>query len=406
MSAIVFAARGVWAAPLTLDDAIARAIQFAPSMQAATAQSDMSLAQVREQRSALFPSVSTGAEYYQAPGYDDVVTNRGLSTALVMLNYTAWDWGRRQARVRAARYVAEAARLGITAARAQIAFDTSVAYFDLWRARGAAAELATSLDRLTRYVATIDALRKSGRATASDTLKVLTTRDAVQIALVQQQQSAQRASANLGSLIGEFNQPDIEIAELGDIQPKPAIDMGNSPVMQATRRAISSASLQVEAAKAERLPTFQVAFTTGFVGIDPRPTLSNDFGGSYDTVLSMPIFDGGLITSHIDQARAKQNSALAQARDTQYTLTRRINDASLRYDQARHMLELLEQALPHADDSFALSWTRFLGGGDVTLLEVLDAYQRAEDLRMQRFDQEFAARESGAEINLLTGRIR
>jgi len=42
----------------------------------------------------------------------------------------------------------------------------------------------------------------------------------------------------------------------------------------------------------------------------------------------------------------------------------------------------------------------------VTLLEVLDAYQRAEDLRLQRFEQQFAAREAAAEINLLCGRIR
>ena len=395
-----------WATPLTLPDAIARALKFAPSMQAAAAQSDMSRAQVREQRSALFPSISTGGEYYNAPGYDDVITNRALSTAMVMMNFTAWDWGRRQARVRAARYVAEAAQLGIAAAQAQIAYDTAVAYYELLRARSATSELARSLDRLTRYVATIDALKNSGRANSADTLKVRTARDAVEIALLQQQVAVRRASVTLGSLIGEFNQPDLQVAELPDLPSKPAVDFSASPVMQATRRAISSAGLQVKAAKAERLPTVQLAFTTGFLGIDPRPTWSQNYGGSYDTVVSMPILDGGLITSHIDQAKARQNSALAQARDTEYALNRRITDASLRYDQSARMLDLLGRAQPNADDSFALTWTRFLGGGDVTLLEVLDAYQRAEDLRMQRFEQEFAARESAAEINLLAGRIR
>ena len=406
LAAMVLIAHRAWAAPLTLQDSIARAIKFAPSMQAAAAQSDMSRAQVREQRSSLFPNVSTGGEYYQAPGYDDVITNRGLSAAMVMMNYTAWDWGRREARVRAARYVAEAAQLGVAAAQAQIAFDTSVAYYELLRARSATSELARSLDRLTRYVATIEALKSSGRSNSADTLKVRTARDAVEIALLQQQVAAQRASVSLGSLIGEFNQPDIQIVELPDLPPKPAIDFSTSPVMQATRRAISSAGLQVQAAKAERLPTMQLAFTTGFVGIDPPATWSKNYGGSYDTVVSMPIFDGGLITSHIDQAKAKQNSALAQARDTEYALNRRITDASLRYDQSTRMLDLLSRAQPNADDSFALTWTRFLGGGDVTLLEVLDAYQRAEDLRMQRFEQDYAARESAAEINLLAGRIR
>jgi outer membrane protein, adhesin transport system len=406
MAAVILMTGVCLAAPLTLPEAINRAIKFAPSMDAAAATSDMTAAQMREQRAPLFPSISTGGEYYNAPGYDEVVTNRALSAAMVMATYTAWDWGRRTAKWRAARYVAEAARLGLAAAQAQIAYDTTVAYEELFRAHQSSDELRTSLERLERYVATIEALSQSGRANASDVLKVRTARDAVEIALEQQRIATQRAAANLGSLIGEFNQPDLEITELTGVPPKPGIDIASSPVIQATKRALSSAGLQVDAAKAERLPTFQVAFTTGFVGIDPPETWSHDFGGSYDTVLSMPIFDGGLITSHIDQAKAKVASAKAQARDTEYTLTRRITDASIRYDQAERMLDLLARAQPTADDSFALSWTRFLGGGSVTLLEVLDAYQRAEDLRLQHFEQEFALREAAAEINLLCGRIR
>jgi len=123
------------AASITLSDAIDRALHVAPSVDVAAAASDMSIAHVHEQRAPLFPTVATGGEYYQAPGYNEVVTNRGLSAAMLTLDYTAWDWGRRRALMRAAEYVNEASRLGVAAARAQIVFDTSVAYFDLLRAR-------------------------------------------------------------------------------------------------------------------------------------------------------------------------------------------------------------------------------------------------------------------------------
>src|SRR5215469_6750852 len=225
MAAVILMAEVSSAAPLTLPDAIDRAVRFAPSMEAAAAERDMTSAQVREQRAPLFPNISTGGEYYQAPGYDDVVTNRGLSAAMVMATYTAWDWGRRVAKWRAARYVAEAARLGVAAAQAQIAYDTTVAYEELYRAHQSSDELRTSLARLDRYVATIEALGKSGRANASDVLKVRTARDAVEIALEQQRVATQRAAGNLGSLIGEFNQPDLEIANLDGAPPKPAIDI-------------------------------------------------------------------------------------------------------------------------------------------------------------------------------------
>ncbi|HEY6394690.1 MAG TPA: TolC family protein, partial [Candidatus Binataceae bacterium] len=109
---------------LTLSEAVDRALGFAPSVAIAAAQSDLGRARTAEQRSPLFPAISAGTEYYQAPGYSEVITNRGLSASMVTLDYTAWDWGRRTAQYRAARYASEAATLGVAAARAQIVFDT------------------------------------------------------------------------------------------------------------------------------------------------------------------------------------------------------------------------------------------------------------------------------------------
>jgi cobalt-zinc-cadmium efflux system outer membrane protein len=394
------------AASITLSDAIERALHAAPAVDIAAAASDMSVAHVREQRAPLFPTVGAGAEYYQAPGYNQVITNRGLSAGMLTLDYTAWDWGRRRALVRAAEYVNEASRLGVAAARAQIVFDTSIAYFDLLRARATQQALQASLERMTRYVTTIQALEKSGRVITNDVLKFRTARDSTELALDAARSNGERANATLGILIGEPNPQDLDIADITGPLPKPTGDLAQSPVMQAAQRAIASANSQIVAAKDERLPTFQVALTTGFVGIDPPATIGHNFGGSYDGVMSVPVFDGGLIASHIDQAKAKAHSATAQARQAEYILRRRVADASLRYDEAQRQLEILSRAQPTADDNFGLTWTRFLGGGAATMLEVLDAYQQAEQLRLQHFDQEFNAREAVAETNLLFGRVQ
>lgn len=394
------------AASITLSDAIERALHVAPSVDMAAAASDMSVAHLREQRAPLFPTVGAGAEYYQAPGYNQIISNRGLSAGMLTLDYTAWDWGRRRALVRAAEYVNEASRLGVAAARAQIVFDTSIAYFDLLRARATQQALQASLGRMTRYVTTIQALEKSGRVITNDVLKFRTARDSTELALDAARSNSERANATLGILIGEPNPQDLDIADITGPLPKPTGDLAQSPVMQAAQRAIASANSQIVAAKDERLPTFQVALTTGFVGIDPPATIAHNFGGSYDGVMSVPVFDGGLIASHIDQAKAKAHSATAQARQAEYILRRRVADASLRYDEAQRQLEILSRAQPTADDNFGLTWTRFLGGGAATMLEVLDAYQQAEQLRLQHFDQQFNAREAVAETNLLFGRVQ
>jgi adhesin transport system outer membrane protein len=369
----------------------------------ANATSDLSEARTREMRAPMMPSISAGAEYYQAPGYDQVITNRGLSSGLLALDYTAIDFGRRMSRLRAARYAAEAARLGIVAVRAQIVFDVKVAYFDLMRAKRAAIETQANVDRLGRYVGTIDRLQRSGRAIQNDSLKVRTTLDTAQLALSDARNDQLHGAMVLGSMLGDFDRADYDLADITEIPVMPTADLRDAPTIRAAERAIASSKMQVEAAQAERYPTVQLALTAGALGVDPQSTIEHHYGASYDGVVSVPVFQGGLISSHIDQAKAKQLQAVAQARSAEYLLTRRVSDARLRYQRARDALEILQRAQPNADDAFALTWTRFLGGGTATLLEVLDAYEQAENLRISRIQQDFAAREAAAESALLYG---
>ena len=45
----------------------------------------------------------------------------------------------------------------------------------------------------------------------------------------------------------------------------------------------------------------------------------------------------------------------------------------------------------------------FLGGGNITLLEVMDAYQQAQNLRFARFDYRFASQQATAEATMILG---
>ncbi len=153
---------------LTLDQAIGRALEIAPTLANAAASSDLSRARADEARAPLYPSIGGAGEYTQSPGYDQIITNRGETLAQLVLDYTAYDGGRRSDQLRAARYASEAAMLGVAAVRAQIVFDTTVAYFDLVRARGQESHLNTNFNRLGGYVAIVEALERSGRAIPND----------------------------------------------------------------------------------------------------------------------------------------------------------------------------------------------------------------------------------------------
>ncbi len=391
---------------LTLNDAVSRALALAPSIASASAASDMGLATLGEARAPLYPSLDGNLSYYQAPGYNPTITNGAETAAQVRLNYTAYDFGRRLAAMRAARYAADAARLGVSAAQSQIVFDTTIAYCDLARSRRAVAEWHTSFDRLSRYVAVIGELERSGQAITNDVLRIRSERDNSELQLAAAQQASRRAAIVLGSLIGEFDPGDIEIEDLTALPAPLSGDLKQNPTLRADQRNLDAATLAIKAAEAERYPNLGIQLTTGFLGLNPPKTFGRDFGASYAGAVGVPIFDGGLIRSHIDAARARKMAAMAQLHQDELVLSQRLADARMRYGETRRQLDILTRSLPTADDSFALDWTRFLGGGSVTLLEVIDAFRQAQTFRLTRIDQEFAVRQAAAETALLFGVIR
>ena len=393
----------VFADTITLSEAVTRALAFAPTLDSAQADTEMGRALSDAARAPLYPSISTGIEYMQAPGYNQVVSNGGLSTAQVLLDYTAFDFGRRMALLRAARYQSQAAAFGVPAAQAQVVFDVSVTFYMLLQAQHSEAELNANFERLGRYVSVVDSLLKTGRAISNDVLRVQTVRDSAELALTDARSNTQRAAATLAALIGARDDSNLAAADLPQTPPAPGGELSHNPTLAAAERRVASAKLAVQAALRERYPVVRLAMTAGWEGVNPVSTINRFGGASYDGAVAMPVFDGGLITSHIDQAQATLHSTEAQVRQVRLDLDRRMADAVLRYRQARDQLALLDRVQPTANDAFNLDWARFLGGGNLTLLEVMDAYQQAEQLRLARINQEFAERQASAEGKLLLG---
>jgi outer membrane protein len=388
---------------LTLHDATTRAIANAPAAAAATAEGELDDAHVREADIPFYPTVVGVGEYNQAPGYSKTITNGGLTQAQLALDYTIWDGGRRSSQLRAARYVAEASRLGVNVMRAQIVFETTVAYYDLARTRGAVAEQRSSFARLTQYLAIVEQLQRTGRALANDVLKIRATRDAGELSLAAALQAVTHAAIVLDAILGTSNSANITLAIPPELPQSPSGDITRSPVFAVAQRRLDAAIAGVAAARSERMPIVKLALASGWEGINPPHTFDHDLGASYDGVISVPLFDGGLARAHIDEAQATQHLAAAQLRATQVSLRRDLADAVTSYQGARRQLELVASAQSTADDAFAITWARFLGGGSVNLLEVTDAYQQAENLRLARLDDEFAARQAAAQAGLILG---
>ena len=274
-------AKPAYGETLNLNEATRSALTYASSVSAATAQSDLNAAMVREVRALLYPPLSAGSEYMQLPGYNAAVTNGGLSNALPTLNYTAYDFGRQLPLARAALYQNEAARYGVRTAQVQVAFDTTVAYYDLLRARETEHEPRSNATRLMRYLAVTRALQSSGRAIANDVLKVETTVNSANLALATGQSASARALVALGALIGDFEHSSGQIvneldplADLIDpasvyVEAQVQIDdlRAIEPGMGATVTSSLSPSALYPARVVALSPSFSTGGTISLVGV-------------------------------------------------------------------------------------------------------------------------------------------
>jgi outer membrane protein TolC len=388
---------------LDLQECIARALARAPLMERAAATGDLGEARLSEARAALMPMLRGEVQHQQSPGYDTVFTHRARSTGQLIADYIVYDGGRRLARERAAQYAAQADAIGITAARNQVILDASVAFFELVQARMAEKELAASQLRLERYVGMVEHLRETGHATANDMLKIRISASDDRLHLSAEREARRRASLMLGSLIGTFDRRDLAVLEAPISSLPPDMSIARNPVLVALGRQAQASLHDVEAATAERYPTLQLALAAGFLGKQPVSTLQRHGGAAYGGIISMPLFDGGAIQARIDQARARERQLNAQLKQTKLELSQRLDQLHSQYDEAQEVLAILADSILLAEANFDLAWARFLGGGAITLMEVLDNYRQAENLRLSVFHQRLAANRSVAEMHALTG---
>jgi outer membrane protein TolC len=100
LAAALLGGLGVAAAaprPLTIEECVQRALDRAPSVQAAAADSAAAHARVRAARAAYWPRLVGQAQYGHSEGYDVAITNGGVTALGVAIEAPLLDGGKRAA---------------------------------------------------------------------------------------------------------------------------------------------------------------------------------------------------------------------------------------------------------------------------------------------------------------------
>ena len=385
-------------APLTLQDAIARAVASDPGLRAAHAGVDAAHGGLREARARPNPELSAEVENFNGAGelrgFDGAETTFSLSQELEI-------GGRRSARIRLADRELRGAELERAVRGLDLIRDVQMAYYQAL----AAAELATIAEERLRTAEALNASVSRRVAAARDPLMAGARAEAglaeARIALTLAQAEAANARATLASLLGEdtgftLTPADFALPRAGAHDHVEPSDSMPDLARLAAARDRADAAINVERSLAWQNPTLSFGY---------RQFAADNDEGALVAGVSIPlgIFDRN--QGAISRARAEQRRATFDFEAGRRTLIRefaalqraRAAEATAITSTEDHVIPQAERALELAQDGY--------NRGAFSYLDVLEAQRALSDARQSRVDSLRSYHNNEAALDRLTARF-
>lgn len=409
-------------APLSMADAIDRALRQHPSLASAAASTAEAKAVLAQSEAARLPSVAlTGSlTRYEQPmlvtpihGFSQGALppfDRTLYQGAATASWTLFDGGAREARIRRGRAGAGAATADESVAFQLIVARTASTYAQvLARAQVAAAHDA----RIAALDAELRNARQrldAGRAPRVEVLRAEAAVEAARAERVHALESLDLAERDLAQLTGA-RVDDVRAPRLAPatIPPAPLPDRDDllsrarerSPALERARRQQDLARAGIAIARAARLPEVKLG-----VGWVERGSAGTQSWGEWNAgaALSLPLFTGGAIGADVDRAQAAARNAEARLRNAELQLEQEVDRArAAAREAAARGASLATAAVRYAE--VARIQRLALDAGSVTQAEYITAESDlllARASRAEALVNAFAAR---VELARVTGEL-
>jgi len=368
--------------PVSVDDCVRLALARSPAVRGSGFATDVARARYGAARAAYLPVLSAEAEYGRSAGYDIAVTNGGSTKTVVKAEATLLDGGTRRAQVAAAGARVQASGETERDERAGVAFAVREAYFEALAADDEVSVREQALDTLANDVHLLERQERSGLVPANAVLRaritVETTRTARRAAAADL--AARRATLGLLSGIDSA----VGLVDPGEPRPLSQADdaIEKVPAVAAARLNLEAARRERESAERERWGKLTLSADAGALGVEPATTFRDDRGAEVLAGLRIPLFDG-VASANVAGARAEvaaAEAALERARESaRLEMVQIVQDAA----RAKADLDAARGALPLSQQNLELMRARHAGGGDVRLLELLDALTEQVNARLE-----------------------
>jgi outer membrane protein len=319
---------------LSLADAEARTLKNQPRLAAEALRAQALGKRVQQTRSAYFPQLTANLTAVQANGDSEVaagaVTTSSISTRVaggVTLTQLVTDFGRTRDLVRNARLTAQSASQSTEDVRQQILRDVDQAYFATEAAESVRGTAQAVLGLRRTELRQLTALAQNQLRSTLDVQFAQVLVSEAQMAVVQADSNLQEARAQLTAAMGDDNDPDYVLAE----QPQPPLleddvnlyiheALANRPDLRALNLQAQAAQQYANSETKLNYPTVNILGSAGEVPVRDH-TLQQNYGAAGINI-SVPVFNGGLYSGRIAEAKLRAQAAGRDARDRSLEIER------------------------------------------------------------------------------------
>jgi len=375
-----------------LDELAGRVQVSNQNIAAAVASYAQARAVVREQRAALFPTVSASGGATRSGA-----RNTSPSTATDAALRADWApdvWGRLRQAVGGAQASAQASEADLASARLSAVGELATHYFSLREADAELQLLAVTLEGYQRSLEIARNRYSAGIAAQTDVLQAQTlyvNTQAERVALKRTRDTLEHAIAVLvGAAPAEFDLPAADWTPTVPGIPGgvPSTLLQRRPDIAASERAVAAANAQIGIARAAYFPSFTLN-----AGLSSSASRVGNLFSASNTLWSLglsvaqTVFDAGAIGARVDQARAAHEASVARYRQTVLAAFQDVEDQLTAGASLAQQEGLRREASAAADRSEQQFLNRYRQGQvsytDVVTAQVLALNARRTVLQLQ-----------------------
>jgi outer membrane protein len=372
---------------LTLDEAIAIALEAQPTIQATLYDYAAARARVREAFAPLLPQLSGTVSATRSNSFvlsTSTTTGRGVPVvvsrqpadtflAQVQLSQLLFDFGKTMAATQVARKLAEVTAEGVELQRQLIALTVKEAYTNILLAQRLIRVQEQAVERAELNLSSAKGFFDVGTQPLSTVVRAEVDVANAKVDLINARNALRTARVALNTALAVDASTQTEIQDNleyeGTTIDRAALRaeaLRQSPEYRQARLQSAAAEAGVQQASRNFLPNVSGTGAYGGSQLELNPAWS------LGVVFSWNIFDGGNLIAAYDAAKANMGAATARVKVAELTLIQNLEQAEIAVEAAQERIQAAKVLIASSQENFRLAQGRFdVGVG--TILELTDA---------------------------------